>query len=59
METGLAKLQAIDNRVYRKILGGPKYTAVCALKGELGSSLMKTRIMDKRVQYVKTVLTRK
>ena len=44
-ETEINKLQRVENSVYRQILGGIKSTAVTSLRGEIGASSMKTRIM--------------
>ena len=51
------ELQEDENRVWRHILGVGGYTTVAALRGEIGSSLMKTRIMDNALQYVRSVLS--
>merc|ERR1712121_388434 len=45
--------------VWRHILGIGGYSAVASLRGEVGSSLMKTRIMDSSLQYVRNVLSGK
>ena len=55
-ETEIKQLQTIENGVYRKILGAPKYAPNCTLRGEIGSSLMKTRIMKGHLQYIRTTL---
>merc|ERR1712033_155832 len=51
------ELQENENRVWRHILGVGGYTTVAALRGEIGSSLMKTRIMDNALQYARSVLS--
>merc|ERR1712002_986132 len=51
------ELQENENRVWRHILGVGGYTAVASLRGEVGSSLMKTRIMDNTLQYVRSALS--
>merc|ERR1711888_215610 len=48
-------LQKRENKVWRHILGVGQYSAVASLRGEVGSSLMKTRIMDNNLQYVRSV----
>merc|ERR1711888_492281 len=48
-----------ENMVWRHILGIGGYSAVASLRGEVGSSLMKTRIMDSNLQYVRAVLNGK
>ena len=45
-------LQRIENVVYRNILNVPKYTAVEFLRGEIGSSSMKWRIIKGRILYL-------
>merc|ERR1712033_141138 len=51
------ELQENENRVWRHILGIGGYSTVATLRGEVGSSLMKTRIMDNTLQYVRSVLS--
>ena len=57
-KTDIAKLQVIENGVYRKILGAPSYAPSCTLRGEIGASLMKTRIMKGRMQYLRSIKER-
>merc|ERR1712121_325541 len=52
-------LQRKENMVWRHILGIGGYSAVASLRGEVGSSLMRTRIMDSNLQYVRNVLNGK
>ena len=52
-------LQRKENMVWRHILGIGGYSAVASLRGEVGSSMMRTRIMDSTLQYVRDVLTGK
>merc|ERR1711888_572160 len=52
-------LQRKENMVWRHILGIGGYSAVASLSGEVGSSLMKTRIMDSNLQYVRDVMNGK
>ena len=40
------KVQAVENRVYRYLLGVAGYVAVAALRGEIGASRMETRILE-------------
>ncbi len=51
-ETEIQQLQRIENGVYRQILGAPKYAPTCTLRGEIGASLMKRRIIDGRIPYL-------
>merc|ERR1711895_347532 len=52
-------LQRKENTVWRHILGIGGYSAVASLRGEVGSSMMKTGIMDSTLQYVRDVLNGK
>merc|ERR1711895_321139 len=52
-------LQRKENMVWRHILGIGGYSAVASLRGEVGSSLMKTRIMETTLQYVRDVMSGK
>ena len=58
-ENEIQKLQTIENGVYRKILGAFKGTAVAALKGEVGTSDMKTRVIKNRIMYIKYIINGK
>ena len=49
------KLQAIENRVYRTILGARKGTATSCVRGETGASLMDTRIMKARIMIAHSI----
>ena len=42
----IAKIQAIENRVWKYLLGLGGYTTVAALRGEIGASMMESRIME-------------
>ena len=48
-------LQVVENGVYRKILGARSFTANPALRRDIGSSLMETRIMKARLMLVKSI----
>ena len=52
-------LQRKENMVWRHILGIGGYSAVASLRGEVGSSMMRTRVMDSTLQYVRDVLSGK
>jgi hypothetical protein len=45
------KLQVIENRVYRAMLGAPRHIPVCMLRAEIGSSMMRTRIIKTKINY--------
>ena len=55
-EGEIKRLQQIENGVYRGILGAPKYAPIAALRGEIGSSEMKTRIITSKLQYMGSIL---
>ena len=50
-------LQRKENKVWRHILGIGGYSAVASLRGEVGASLMRTRIMESTMQYVRNVMS--
>ena len=50
------KLQIIENGVYRKILGGGWSTPIVTLRGEMGSSMMESRIMENKILLVKSII---
>lgn len=54
-EIDIEKLQVIENGVYRKILGAPKYAANSTLRGEIGASKMKSRVIESRLQYIRSI----
>ena len=53
--TEIKKLQQIENGVYRKILGAAKYAPNCTLRGEIGASSMKARIIKGTLTYIKGI----
>ena len=55
-EEEVKKLQVIENGVFRQIMGAPKYAPNAALRGEVGASLMTTRIKSGRLQYIRGIL---
>ena len=52
------QLQTIQNAVSRKILNAPKYATVCSMRGDIGMSMMRTRLIQLRVGYVANRLTK-
>ena len=52
----LERLQRDENKVWRFILGAPSYTAVAALRGDLGASCMKMRDAKTKLKYVRYVM---
>ena len=49
----IKKIQAIENSVYRYLLGVAGYVAVEALRGEIGASKVETRMMEATVLLAK------
>ena len=56
-EDDIKSLHTIENSVYRAILGAPDYAYApnSTLRSEIGASLMKTRIINTRINYMKRV----
>ena len=50
--TSIEKLQVIENRVWRYLLGIGGYSTVEALRGEIGASMVKSRIMETMMVYM-------
>lgn len=57
--TEINELQRVENGVYRRILGGLKNTPICTLRGEVGSSMMKTRFIEGKLVYTRSIQTGK
>ena len=55
--TEINELQKIENGVYRKILGGRQNSPICVLRGEIGSSMMKTRFIEGILIYTRSIIT--
>ena len=53
----IGKLQIIENRVWRYLLGIGGYSTVEALRGEIGASMVKSRIMETMLQYLISTLS--
>ena len=56
-EENIKVLQMIENSVYRTLLGAAHYTANATLRGEIGSSLMKRRIINSRFNFIISINT--
>ena len=52
----IEKLQAIEYRVYRGILGAIYNAPKAVMRGEIGASLMETRIIESRLTLVKSMM---
>ena len=57
-KTTIDKIQAIENKVWKYLLGLGGYTAVESLRGEIGASMMLTRIMETMLLFVIDTLSR-
>ena len=51
--TQVNELQTIENGVYRKILGAAHGTVLETMRGDIGASLMESRIMENKILFVK------
>ena len=49
----LGKAQKIEYGVYRHLIGVAGYTAIEAIRGEIGASLMETRQMEASILFIK------
>ena len=49
----IVEQQRIENQVWRQDLGGPRFTPVVALQGEIGASTIKSRHMKSKLKMVK------
>ena len=49
-------MQKYEYRIYRQLLGAQGYAPNAVLRGEVGASLMKTRIIDSRLTLVKSMM---
>ena len=52
----IKQLQRFKNGVYRQLLGGRKYTPIAILRGEVGSSMVRSRIIQARLILVKSII---
>ena len=55
-EREIRQLQICENGVLRQILGAPRYSPICTLRGEVGTSLMKARIMEGHLQFLRSTM---
>ena len=54
-EDNINELQKIENSVYRSILGAAHYSPKVTLRGEIGASLVKKRVINGRINYIKGI----
>ena len=52
----IGKFQVIENAVYKKILGGGNGIPNVTLRGEVGSSMMKTRFIETKLLTIKSII---
>ena len=55
-DTNIVKLQRIENRIWRFLLGVGGYATIEALRGEIGASMVKSRIMETSIAYILDVM---
>ena len=53
----IKKLQVIENRVFRYMIGVAGFVSISALRGEVGASRVETRIMETILMFTKDTLT--
>ena len=58
-EADIMKLQRVENRVWRYFLGIGGYSTVESLRGEIGASSVRTRIMETMLAYIINVMNGK
>ena len=58
-KTQIEKLQRLENKVWRCLLGIGGYSTIESLRGEIGASMVKTRIMQTMLTYVADTLSGK
>ena len=51
-KSNIEKLQIIENKVWRYLLGIGGFSTVEALRGEIGASMVKSRIMETILLYL-------
>ena len=52
-------IQRRENRVWRYLMDIGSYSSVDALRGEIGASLVRSRVMETTLQYVRSVMSSK
>ena len=58
-KTSIEKIQRIENKVWRYLLGIGGYSTVETLRGEIGASMVKSRIMETMLLFVVDILASK
>jgi len=55
----IGKIQRLENKIWRNLLGIGGYSTVESLRGEIGASMVKSRIMQTMLMYVADTLSGK
>ena len=55
--TNIEKVQRIENKVWKYLLGIGGYSTVEALRGEIGASMVKSRIIETMFKYMLDTLS--
>merc|ERR1711942_200431 len=55
-KTTIEALQRKENKVWRYLLGISGYSTVAALRGEIGASLVKSRIKETTLQFIRSTM---
>ena len=52
LKTTIEKIRAVENRVWKYLLGLGGYTSLESLRGEIGASMMTSRIMETMLSFI-------
>ena len=55
-KTTIGKVQTWENKVYKHLIGAAGYVTIAALRGEIGASMMESRIMETMLIYTRDIL---
>ena len=55
--TNIEKVQRVENKVWKYLLGIGGYSTVKALRGEIGASMVKSRVMETMLTYMLDTLS--
>ena len=55
-EDQIKHIQRVENRVFRQLLGGTGDCPVAILRGEVGASLVRTRVVQARLMLTKSII---
>ena len=51
-DSEVEELQKLENQVWRHILGAPVYTPCAVLRGEMGASCMRSRVIKTKLKFI-------